>query len=144
MKKSIYGMLIVYFQRIHHDQARLRIDLQSLIRSKRLNWTLEDDTNDIFSPQVNDDAQDTAMIDTPQKRSYPYKSRKQGRRPPRLPLPPADDLRWLMRYLRRDIFHSSRYLDSLPAHPPRLKALPEPFYAPCLRIIAKKIYRLIL
>lgn len=118
------------------------------MRSKS-SWILEDDANDTFSPQVIDDTKHVipptkipcALRNTEQL--YPDFG-KRRRQPPRLLLPPTDDLSWLMRHLRRDIFHSSGYLDSLPAHRPRLTTLPEPFYAPCLRITAKKISRLIL
>lgn len=114
-----------------------------MLRSK-LNWTLEDHIADTFSPQVIDDTKD----DIPsaihgEKGLYPYNLHK-GRGPSRLLLPPANDLSWLMRHLRRDILHSSEYLDSLPAHRPRSTTLPEPFYAPCLRITARQIFRLIL
>lgn len=130
-------------QRIHHDQARLRTDLQTLLRSKS-NWTLEDDAYDIFSPQAVDDTKDVIpSTKIPSRNGFLDNFRKR-RRPPRLLLPQADDLSWLMRHLRRDIFHSSGYLDSLPVHRPRVTKLPEPFYAPCLRITAKKIYRLTL
>jgi len=141
-------------KRIHHDQARLRADLQSLLRSKS-NWLLEDDAHDIFSPPVINDTQDVIATETrgntlsalPERKAL-RSSLSPKRRPPRLPfrlpLPPIDDLGWLMRHLRRDIFHSSSFLDSLPVHRPRLTTLPEPFYAPCLRITAKRISRLIL
>lgn len=130
-------------KRIHHDQARLRADLQNLFRSK-LSWTLEDDTIDAFSPQALDDTKDDIpSVIRDKKRTYPSELHRR-RPPPRLPPPPANDLSWLMYHLRRDILHSSGYLDSLPVHRPRLTALPEPFYAPCLRITAKQISRLIL
>lgn len=100
---------------------------------------MEDDAYDTFSPQAMEDTKD----DVPSTKIPDYFRKQRRGPPPRLLLPPPDDLNWLMRHLRRDIFHSSRYLDNLPAHRPRLTTLPAPFYAPCLRISAKKISRIL-